>query len=86
MVADIVDLNKRRFDDAADCTGITPTQALREALRQIEAGEWVPTDLIILGLLVDENDDSFVDTLHAGKATTNERLGMLMRAQYALMS
>lgn len=82
----IVDLAKRRFDAAKDATTITPADALREALRSIEAGEWAPHSVVIAGVTdYPETDTHTVDCYHGGKASTLERIGILFRAQNMLL-
>lgn len=85
MVADIVDLNQRRWDGAGKASDITPEQLLMEALRQLRAGEWQPYAISIIGV-TKEDDDVNTDWFHAGKLDQNSRVGMLAIAQNALMS
>jgi hypothetical protein len=82
-VSEVVDLAKRRYDAANDCAEVTPLQALKELVRQIENDEFNPASIMVISL-VEENDGNFVLVENAGPATTNERLGMNIRAQTAL--
>lgn len=87
MVADIVDLNRRRWEEADKASDITPEQLLIEALRQLRAGEWKPYAITIVGMSLSKDGDcSDTDWFHAGKLEQNSRIGMLATAQYALIS
>ena len=80
MVVDVVDLNQRRVEQATESRKITPVMILRETLRQIEAGEYSPESVMVIGITVDDDHD-YIDIHHGGPASNNERIGMAFRAQ-----
>lgn len=75
-MADLVDLNQRRVEQAASAADITPIMAMREALRQMEAGELLPTSILII---CDDGGETIVHT--GGPANTNEFMGLCFRTQ-----
>ena len=79
-----IDLNRRRVEMANKASDVTPLMAMRETLRQMEAGEWSPSSIIIIGLLDYDGDDA-VDVYNGGKASNNERVGMMFRASNMLI-
>lgn len=80
-----IDLNKRRFEKAISCEDISASHALREALRQVESGEWSIDSVIIIGLFDDKETPTVVDCMHGGPATTNDRIAMTVRATNILV-
>jgi len=80
-----IDLNRRRVEMANKASDVTPLMAMRETLRQMEAGEWSPSSIIIIGL-IDYDDDDAVDVYNGGKASNNERVGMMFRASNMLIN
>lgn len=85
-MSDVVDFAKRRYDAANDCSEVSPLETLREVMRRIESGEAKPNSIIVVSFFLEEDASNWIETEHGGPATTNERLGMLMRSQQALMS
>lgn len=85
-MSDVVDFAKKRYDAAKDCSEVTPLESLREVARRIESGELILNSVIIVGLVIEDDGVNYVETENGGPATTNERLGMLMRSQQALLS
>jgi hypothetical protein len=74
MTDNVADFAKARFDRAKDCTEVAPIDMLREAVRAIEAGEYAPVNLILVG-----EQDNMIELMHSGPGCTNERIGMLFR-------
>lgn len=83
-MTDAIDLNRVRFEKATKAHQMTPLGTLREAIRQIEAGEWPINSVMIIGL-IDDGEMTHVDMMHAGPATKLERLGMTVRAQHMMV-
>lgn len=83
-MSDVIDFARKRFEKAKDCTETTVADCLREALRQIEAGELKLDSVIIVGIREDD-DGTYVENFHAGPASTNERVGVLHRAQSLML-
>ena len=82
----IVDLGAARFKAAASADKTTARDALLEAIRQIDDGEWPMHSVCIVGIADDEDGDAdAVGTIHGGPASSGERLGMFVRAQRLLM-
>ena len=84
-VSNVLDLEARRFAAAPDSTAVTPEQVLQEALRRVRSGEWSPTSLIVVGINDYKSCDE-IECMHGGPASTNERIGMLWRAQHVLFA
>lgn len=80
----VVDLSRRRFEAAKDCEDLSPGDVLREGIARIEQDQWAITSVIVVAL-VDEGDGTVIDLMHGGPASTNERLGMLARAQNLML-
>jgi len=84
----VVDLGAVRFKAASKVENTTPRDALVEAIRRIDAEEWQVHSLMIVGLDSSPDGDPDLDlmqTIHAGKASCTERLGMFVRAQRMLL-
>ena len=63
---------------------VAPVEALREAIRQIEAGDLNPTQVVIV-FKSEADDETWLDVLNGGKAGTDERVGILYRAANLLL-
>lgn len=83
-MTDVVDLSARRFAAAKDASETRPIDALREALRRVENGD-LAAESVIITCLVSEGDEDFIQCIHGGPASTNERIGMLYRGQAMLL-
>lgn len=84
----VIDLGAVRFKAAGTADKTSPRDALVEAIRRIESGEWQVHSLMIIGLNTSPDGDSdldLMDTMHAGPASSNERLGMFVRAQRMML-
>lgn len=84
----VIDLGAARFKAAGAANKTAPRDALVEALRRIDDGEWLVDSLIILGLesaAIPENDLDLMQAMHAGPASSTERLGMFVRGQRMMM-
>lgn len=84
----IVDIGAARFKAAGAANKTEPRSALVEALRRIDAGEWGVNSLIILGIEAaapHDDDLDLMQAMHAGPASSTERLGMFVRGQRMMM-
>jgi len=84
----IIDLGAARFKAANVAEKTTPRDALVEALRRIDAGEWQIHSMVIIGLDASPDGDNSLDlmeVMHSGPASSNERLGMFVRAQRMML-
>lgn len=80
----VIDLGAARFKAAGTSKNTSPRDALVEAIRRIDDGEWPVHSITIVGL-TDDDDGDIMEVMHAGKASSNERLGMFVRAQRMLL-
>ena len=78
----IIDMSRQRWQRAEKCSDVAAVDALREAIAMIEAGEVKAESVTVVLLVEDADGDQYVEMLHGGPASTNERIGMLARAQY----
>lgn len=77
----VIDLGAARWKAAgADCSKVTMRDALAEAVRQLDTGEWAADSVIIIGMETTEDGATQLQILHGGPASTNERIGMYARA------
>lgn len=84
----VIDLGAARFKAAGAANKTSPRDVLVEALRRIDDGEWLVDSLIILGLessAIPEDDLDLMQAMHAGPASSTERLGMFVRGQRMMM-
>jgi hypothetical protein len=81
----VIDLARRRWHAAKTCDEVSATDALHEAKAEIEDGTLNAKSVIVILLCEDEDGETRVDMLHGGPASTNERIGMLVRAQFVMM-
>lgn len=80
----VIDLSAARFKAAGTAVNTTPRDALVEAIRKIDSGEWQVHSLMIVGIDSSPDGDDDLDlmqVMHAGKASCTERLGMFVRGQ-----
>lgn len=77
----VIDLGAARFQAASNASDVTARDTLAEALRRVDSGQWSASSVIIIGLEVDPDDGgTTLEIMHGGPASSNERLGMQVRA------
>lgn len=80
-----VDLNARRWATADRTAAFKPVEALREAIRQIEAGE-VPADHVVVCFGGSDDCTNSSAWVQAGTFDTFQQYGLLERVKMGMMS
>lgn len=80
-MSNVSDLARLRWQRAEKCSDISALDAVREAAAQIEEGMRVESAIVVV-LVTEPDGDQYVEMFHGGPASTNERIGMLARAQH----
>lgn len=78
-MSEVVDLQARRWESEGDPNSHVPASALRECLRQIEAGELIAEHLIIFFGHIDEEGQSQTGYFQAGKFCEFAQSGLAAR-------
>lgn len=81
----IVDLSRRRWQNAKNCEDASAVDTLKEASAQIADGTLNAKSVLVVALCELDDGCTQIELFHAGPATTNERLGMLVRAQAIML-
>lgn len=83
-MSEITDLNARRWQQDTGPEAHTPLAALRECIRQIEAGEQI-ADHVIICLGAVREDAAVTDWLQAGSFDVYGQRGLLETVKHAMM-
>ena len=83
----VTDIGMARWKSATHSEDVTPRDTLAEAIRRVDAGEWPIRSVMIIGLEeVEPNQATVVEIMHGGPDTTNERIGVLTRSTYTMLT
>ena len=84
-MTEVVDFTARRWNTVDNSTNFKPLDALREAIRMIESGEYEADQVVVCFGRRTDDGGSGQTFAQAGSYTFHEALGLVTAVQYRMM-